>query len=199
MALKNTAENYGSVAKWLHWGMALLFLGSYCTVYYRRWFTEKDTPENWIALQLHFSVGLTIAALVVLRIFWKIMNRAPAQEPGPRLGQLAAHWGHYLLYVVMIGMPLTGYMGTGVNTEYFLSFDITRFPDTQAFATLVSDGLGMSFKEFERPIDFIHKDIGGALLVWMLIIGHMLAALYHHFVRKDRTLRKMTFDRPAAH
>ncbi len=195
MAIKNTPRNYGSVAKCLHWGMAVLFLGSYCTVYYRDWFTQKDTPENWIALQLHLSVGLTIAALVMLRIFWKTINITPDAEPGPRLGQLAARGGHYLLYAIMILMPLTGYMGTGVNTEYFLALEITKFEDTRVFATVVTDGLGMTFKEFEEIVDFIHKEIGGEFLVWMLILGHVLAALYHHFVRKDRTLRKMGFDR----
>ena len=44
----------------------------------------------------------------------------------------------------------------------------------------------------QRAIDFIHKDILGAWVVWLLILGHVLAALYHHFIRGDRTLRKMT-------
>ena len=53
----------------------------------------------------------------------------------------------------------------------------------------------INFKEFEKAIDFIHKDIGGAWLVWLLILGHVMAALYHHFVKKDRTLQKMAFSR----
>jgi len=57
MSLKNTADNYGSIAKWLHWGTAILFLGSYLSVYYRQWFTEAKTPENWTVLQLHLSCG----------------------------------------------------------------------------------------------------------------------------------------------
>ena len=54
MRFKNTADNYGSIAKWLHWGTAILFLASYSSVYYRHWFTEEKTLENWIALQLAF-------------------------------------------------------------------------------------------------------------------------------------------------
>jgi len=195
MALRNTARDYGSVAKWLHWGTAALFLASYCTVYYRQWFTEKETPENWIALQLHLSVGLTIAVLVILRIFWRATNRLPTPEPGRRIEQLAARTGHYVLYAVMVLMPLTGYIGTGVNTEYFLSFEIPKFEDTPVFASLVGDGLGMSFKEFEKPVDFIHKDIMGSWVVWLLVLGHVLAALYHHYRKKDRTIYKMTSGR----
>ncbi len=192
MSVKNTADNYGSIAKTLHWVTALLFLGAYISVYYRDWFTEEKTPENWTALQLHLSIGVTIAIVVALRIIWRMTNRTPDLEPGTRLEHLAAHLGHYALYAIMIILPVTGYMGTGVNTEYFLMFDIPKFDGTPLFELLVSNGLGMTFEEFEKPMDFIHKKILGEWLAWILIVGHALAALYHHFVRKDRTLKKMT-------
>ncbi|MCW8933211.1 MAG: cytochrome b [Gammaproteobacteria bacterium] len=192
MKIRNTSDNYGSIAKWLHWGTAILFLGSYISVYYRHWFTEDKTPENWTALQLHLSIGVTIAVVVALRIIWRVYSRVPEFEPGTKLEHLAAHAGHYALYAIMIIMPLTGYLGTGVNTEYFFMFDIMKFESTQLFETLVGDGMGLTSKEFEKPIDFIHKNIFGAWLVWILILGHVSAALYHHFVKKDRTLEKMT-------
>lgn len=195
MRFKNTAKNYGSVAKWFHWGTAFLLLASYISVYYRHWFTEEKTPENWTALQLHFSIGVTIAMVIVLRIVWRISNRVPDLEPGTKLEHLAAHAGHYALYAIMIVMPITGYVGTGANTEYFFMFDIVKFEDTQIFTSLVSNGLGITFEEFEIPIDFIHKEILGAWVVWLLILGHALAALYHHFYKKDRTLYKMTTNK----
>jgi cytochrome b561 len=192
MSIGNTAENYGSIAKWLHWLTALLFLGSYISVYYRHWFTEDKTPENWTALQLHLSIGVTIALVVMLRIIWKLSNRAPDPEPGSRLEHLAARLGHLALYAIMIIMPITGYLGTGVDTEYFFMFDITSFKESEYFIMNYSDT--MTFKEFEKPLDFIHKDIMGAWVVWLLIAGHVAAALYHQFVKKDRTLRKMTTE-----
>jgi cytochrome b561 len=191
MPLKNTAQSYGSIAKWFHWTTAGLFLASYMAVYYRHWFTEEKTPENWTALQLHLSIGVTIAVIVVLRILWKVLNQSPALEPGTRLQHLAAKSGHYALYAVIIVMPLTGYIGTGVNTEYFFLFDIPKFESTYLYNLLVTDGLGISFETFEEPVDFVHKNIGGAWLVWMLILGHVMAALYHHFIKKDQTLYKM--------
>lgn len=195
MSIKNTTDNYGSIAKWLHWVTAALFLGSYISVYYRHWFTQEKTPENWTALQLHLSIGVTIAVVVALRIVWRTISRVPDQEPGTRLEHLAAKAGHYALYGIMIIMPITGYVGTGVHTEYFFLFDIPKFENMQLFVSLVNDGLGMTFKEFEEPIDFIHKNVLGEWLVWLLIIGHVGAALYHHFVRKDKTLQKMTINR----
>ena len=116
-------------------------------------------------------------------------------SPGSRIAHFAAKSGHYFLYAMMIIMPLTGYIGTGVNTEYFFLFDIIKFESTQLFTAFVTNGLNMTFKEFEEPIDFIHKEVGGELLVLLLVGGHMLAALYHHYVKKDRTLRKMTVDK----
>ena len=190
MDLKNTADNYGLIAKTLHWLTALLFLASYVTVYYRHWFTEEKTPENWTALQLHFSIGITVGVIVVLRILWKLTNSSPELEPGSRLQHLAAKGGHLVLYAVMIIMPVTGYLGTGVATEYFFLFDITGFNETALFKD--NFGTSMTFKEFEKPIDFVHKKVMGKWLVWMLIVGHAGAALYHHYIKKDRTLEKMT-------
>ena len=191
MLLKNTQTSYGVIARSLHWAMALLFLFSYCTVYYRHWFTEEKTPENWLALQLHLSVGMTVAVLVMLRIVWRITNPPPDPEPGPRWAHWAAHIGHYMLYGVMIVMPLSGYIGTGVNTEYFMLFDIPKFESTAMFDSLVTQGLGISFEEFEKPVDFFHKEIMGEYLLLFLIFGHIAAALYHHFILKDYTLKKM--------
>ena len=195
MNLKNTDKSYGLIAKSLHWLTALLFLGSYMSVYYRHWFTEDKTPENWNALQLHLSFGISIGVFVLLRVIWRLINTQPSDEPGTPLEHKLARFGHYLLYAVMIVMPVTGYLGTGVATEFFFLFDIDKFPDTWLFSQAIQEGLGISFEEFEKPIDFIHKEILGAWLVWMLIVGHILAALYHHFVKKDRTLKKMTIDR----
>ncbi|MEM8563715.1 MAG: cytochrome b [Pseudomonadota bacterium] len=190
--LRNSDVAYGSIAKWVHWSTALLFLGAYASVYYRQYLTDTDTPGNWNALQLHLSFGVTIAVVVLLRIIWRLMNRPPSLEPGTRLEHLAAHAGHYALYAVMIIMPLTGYLGTGVATDYFFLFEIPKFEDTQLFTLLVAEGLGLTFEEFEAPIDTIHKSIMGEWVVWLLILGHALAALYHHYVKKDDTLRKMT-------
>ncbi|WP_444890356.1 cytochrome b [Microbulbifer sp. DLAB2-AA] len=192
MGARNTIYEYGAVAKWLHWIIAFLILGSYVSVYYLQWFTEEDTPANWIALQLHLSIGITIGAFVLLRIFWRLTNPTPKLEPGSKLEHFAAHTGHFLLYVVMILAPLTGYLGTGVNTEYFFLFEIPQFADTSLFAHLVQNKMDLTFKQFEEPIDFIHKEVLGEWLIWLLILGHFLAALYHHFIKKDRTLIRMT-------
>ncbi|MEG3767269.1 cytochrome b [Alteromonas sp. 14N.309.X.WAT.G.H12] len=192
MSIKNTAENYGSIAKWLHWITAALFLVAYVSVYYSHWFLEPRTPASFNAFQIHLSVGASVGVIVILRIIWRLSNPTPRDEPGSRLAHFAAHLGHYALYAVMIIMPVTGYLGTGGNINYFFMFELPKFEDTWLFELLVNNWLGMSFSEFEKPIDFIHKDVMGAWIVWLLIVGHVVAALYHHHVKKDRTLYKMT-------
>lgn len=198
MNYKNTRENYGKIARWLHWGTAALFLVSYLSIYYEIWFTPglpppgvARDPAYWTSLQIHLSVGVSIFVLVILRIIWRMMNRQPDEEPGTKLEHLAARAGHYALYAFMIIQPILGYIGTSVNTEYFFLFDIPKFEDTALFTPIVTNGLGMTFQEFEVPIDFIHKEIFGRWLIWILILGHVAAALYHHLVKHDRTLYKM--------
>ena len=195
MSWKNSTTSYGVIAKTLHWGTALLFLAAYVSVYYRQWFTESKTPENWTALQLHLSFGVSIGVFVLLRIIWRFMNTQPTPEPGTVLEHRLAKLGHWALYAVMIIMPVTGYMGTGVATDFFFGFEIPKFADTWVFTQLIEQGMGLDFKTFEKPIDFIHKDIFGAWLAWILIAGHIAAALYHHFVKKDQTLNRMGFGK----
>lgn len=194
MALRNTSDRYGSVAITLHWLVATLFLVSYVSVYYRHWFTERNTPENLLALDIHLAVGVTIGAFVLLRVLWRLTNPSPRLAPGPGWEHLAARLGHLLLYMAMIAMPVTGYLGTGRATDLVL-FKVPAFKDTAWYEWLVFEVLGKdfdyTFKDFEAPLDFLHKDVGGALLVWILIVIHVAAAIYHHRVKRDNTLNRM--------
>ena len=190
MNYKNTNDRYGLIAIALHWIVALGFLAAYVAVYYRHWFTEVNTPENWTALQLHLSFGLSVAVFVILRLIWKSMNKPPKDLPGTKFEHFAAHTMHYILYAIMIVMPLTGYFGTGVNTEFFLQFEIPKFADTAIYKTVVEDYLGSTWETFEPPMDWVHKR-GGEYFVWVMILAHASAALYHHFIRKDDVLKRM--------
>lgn len=190
MQIQNTRQAYGLIAILLHWIIALGFLASYVSVYYREWFTEAKTPERLTALEIHISIGITIAAFVVLRIIWRAMNVTPEDLPGSRLEHLAAHAMHLALYAMMILVPITGYLGTDLSPKLLFLFDVPKFGDTAIFQTVVDGWMGMSFKEFKGPFRFIHQK-SGATIVWWLIALHAGAAIYQHVVRKNLMLRRM--------
>jgi cytochrome b561 len=190
MKLRNSKERYGIIAMSLHWIVAVLFLLLYISVYFRQWFTQAETDINWTALQLHLSFGMTVMVFVVLRIIYKLIDKKPNEVPGSKFEHLAAKAAHYMLYAVMIIIPITGYTGTGVNTEFFGLFEITQFRETAFYQFLVTDTLGLTWEQFEEPVDFIHKT-GSAYFVWVLIAIHIAAALFHHYYKKDNTMRRM--------
>ena len=151
MTLQNTTASYGSVAKFLHWLIALLFLAAYCAVYYRHWFTEVQTDVWRTSGLIHRCTGLSIAAFVLLRIIWRRFNPPPELPSAKPWEHYSANFVHYALYFFMIAMPLTGYFGTGVNTDFRL-FVIPGFEETQLYQWVT--GGNMSFKEWEKPLDF---------------------------------------------
>jgi len=68
-------------------------------------------------------------------------------------------------------------------------FEMTSLKDIQLF-----ESIGLTLKQLEDPADGVHSFLG-RWIVWLLVVGHVSAALYHHFINKDRTLSKMTFHR----
>ena len=195
MIIKNTREGYGLIAICLHWIVALGFLGAYMAVYYRHWFTDgsfspTELTPSMIAAHLHLSFGITVGVFIALRIAWTLANKTPEPVPGSKLEHTAARTMHLALYAVMITMPITGYMGTKLDTNYFLLFNVPKFNDTWLYPIIVEQWLNMEWEDFERVVDAIHKT-NGAYVVWVLIALHSGAALYHHFKRKDITLKRM--------
>jgi len=185
MGLRNTRLEYGSVAKWLHWSVAVLLTGSYVTMYTRMWFTEKDTYWHGTLIHWHFSIGLSIGCLMLLRLLWRQSNERPSlQSLSPRHRQ-GARLSHALLYFLLLFMPFSGYVSTGADTHFFGLFDITAFKDTALFQ---ATGLNA---DLLKPLKTLHHWFG-AWLVWTLVLVHACAGLFHHFGRRDDILRRMT-------
>jgi len=192
--IHNTEFRYGSVARALHWTVAFLFLAAFLSVYARQYLTVDDTPANWVALQAHLSVGISVIVFAALRLWWKLRSVAPADPPGTWYEHLAAHAAHWVLYAVMFLMPLTGYLGTGVNTDFFGLFTIPKFEDTALHDALVIGWLGTTPQAFEDDVDWLHKQLG-EVLVFVLVGLHVAAALFHHYVRRDDALTRMLPER----
>lgn len=178
---RNVPGHYGRLARWLHWGTALLLLGSYASIYYREWFTQRASDANAAAMQLHFSIGITILVLMVLRLVWRVSQPQPVDVPAPRLQLLAAHAMHWALYAALILMPLTGYLTIRSTVHYFGLFDIPSLAQTP---------LGGSLGDLRDVAHDLHET-AGAWVVWVLVVLHAAAGLYHHVMLGDRVLVRM--------
>lgn len=187
----NSTDRYGAVAVTLHWLVATLFLISYASMYLPGLLGETTGRGPPPGLSVHQAVGITIFTFAVIRLAWRLLNVTPEELPAPAWQHHSATAVHILLYAGMILMPLTGYLGTGGPTDLWL-FDLPAFKNTALFQTVFVDGLGIDWASFEPPLDAFHHFIGGKFL-WILILLHAGAAIYHHLLMRDRTLARMVY------
>lgn len=141
---------------------------------------------------LHASVGVTVGLLFLPRLIWRLINTEPEPDPAPNWQHLAAKGAHWALYFVLIAMPISGWFGFGIPVfKYFGTFEIPSFMGTGFFESAFATNLGFTFEVWEPPLDYFHKNIMGQKVLWVLILVHVGAALYHHFKMKDNTLKRM--------
>ena len=189
--LRNSESRYGSVAIWLHWLVAAWFLTVAALPYIYRWVFNEEGP----LVTIHKAVGFSILIVFVVRIFWRLTNPVPKlPDSMPRYQVIASHVSHFLLYFLIIAMPLSGYMGNRAGVD-FGAFKVTAFKDT-GFGLWLVDALGITYAEFEAPFDSFHYEIAGPLILWLLVFVHAGAAFYHHFVEKDDVLTRMLPEKP---
>lgn len=182
-------DRYTKIAVALHWIVALLFLGVYGAFYYHDLLTTKGTSAHTTSIRFHFTFGFSIGVFAILRLVWRLCYRPPALPPGSTWEQWGARLSHGLLYFFMIAMPLTGYLGTKGGGG-FLS--VPAFPDTALYQWLVTGTLGLTWQTWRKPFTAFHY-FSGENLVWVLILIHALAALYHQFYKRNALMRRMWF------
>lgn len=178
MQWRNSSSRYGLVSMWLHWGIALVVFGLFGL---GLWMVELDYYSGWYrtAPDLHKSIGLSLFALMLLRLLWRWLSPPPPTLPSyGKLTRLGAALGHGLLYVGLFALMLSGYL----------------------ISTADGRGIGL-FGLFEVPASITsipdQEDLAGAVhfyLAWGQVIFaglHGLAALKHHFIDRDATLTRM--------
>ena len=168
---------YTSTAKVLHWLMALMFFGLLALGFYMH--ELPLSPEKLQFYSWHKWAGVTVFLLVLFRLFWRVTHRPPAlPDSMPRLMQLAAHAGHLLLYVLMIAIPLSGWLMSSAKGFQTVWFGVLPIPDL----------IGKD-KEIGDLLAAVHQSLN--LLFIAVLVGHIGAALKHHFVDKDDILTRM--------
>lgn len=106
--IRNNAQRWGSISIGLHWLTALLIIGLAIVG-----LIMTELPNSPLKMQiyaLHKSFGLTVLALTLLRLAWRLVAGTPDDQPGSRLQRLAAKAVHGLMYFLLLAMPLSGWL-----------------------------------------------------------------------------------------
>lgn len=174
---KNTAERYGLLSIGFHWLMLLLIIAVYACIELRVLYPKGSDPRDALKTW-HFMLGLSMFLLVWLRLAVRLLQPIPEHRQGINPWQAsAAKAMHYVLYLFMISMPLMGWLilSTEGKTIPFFWFELP---------SLMAEN-----HDLAESIEEIHEIVGTA--GYFLIGLHTLAALFHHYLLKDNTIRRM--------
>lgn len=176
--LRNTANHYGMVAIILHWLIALVVVAEFGLGLYMVTLNYYDDLYNMLP-QLHESIGILLAVLLVARIFWAILNTTPEAGAG------VSHWQHWLsravqlaMHGLLIAIVGCGYLWSTANGQPVVVFDWFSVP-----------AIINPIAAQEDIFAFWHYWL--AWWVIALAVLHAAAALKHHFIDQDQTLRRM--------
>ncbi|HEX3664983.1 MAG TPA: cytochrome b [Rhizomicrobium sp.] len=187
MPATNTRTRYGNVAMTLHWLIAAAIIVNLCLgLYMANILTDQD-PSRFPIIQFHKSLGLTVLTLSVLRLIWRIVNPVPPLLDSMSSGlKTLARTTHYLLYFLIIAIPLTGWAlvsasPLGLPTNYFGLFHWPGIP----FLTDLTRAQKMPLRH-----EFFAMHFYLAISALVLVPLHIAGALYHQF-RGEDVLRRM--------
>ncbi len=169
------AERYDQTARLLHWVMAALVIGNLAGG------LLHETLEDTINLiPLHKSIGLTVLALTIVRIAWRLTWQPPPYPPAVPQWQIAAAKAvQAVFYGLMLAMPLSGWVMASAG-KYPLSW--FALVDVPKLVVMKDSALYLASRQ------------GHEVLGWLmagLVVLHVAAALRHHFILKDRVLERM--------
>ncbi|ALU89407.1 cytochrome b [Herbaspirillum rubrisubalbicans] len=161
----------------LHWVMFLLFVVALATIEYREDIPKGD-PLRDLLRTVHMHAGQLVLILVILRLIARKMLGVPPELPMPKLQRLGAHAVHLLLYVVMIGLPLTGILFTQAGGRDVVFFGMT-------LPVILAKDMAL-----RGPIKEVHELMGNA--VYFLVGLHVLGALWHQLFDRMPILQRMS-------
>ena len=177
MTLTALRHRYAPVSIALHWGMVLLIAAVYGCMLLRENFPRGSSLRQGLQTW-HFMLGLTVLLLVAIRIVARLMIAPPPITPQPPAWQnLLAKVTHLALYAFMVLMPIAGWMILSASGK------------TIPFFGLELPALIGQHKGLAGQIKEVHETV--ATIGYFLIGLHAIAALFHHYVAKDDTLRRM--------
>lgn len=170
-------ERYTRTAIGLHWLIAVAIAATFGLGLYMH-----DLPLSPDKLKLyswHKWAGVTIFALVLVRLLWRLSHEPPALPASmPRPLRLAAQAAHWVLYALMFALPLSGWLMSSAKGFQTVWFGLLPLPDLVAKDKALGNALAQ-----------VHELLAWTLLV--LVVLHVVAALKHHFIDRDTVLTRM--------
>ena len=171
-------RRYTLTAQALHWATAALMFA----VLPLAWVMVSmpdEAQSRGLLYTLHKSVGLTILALAAVRLFWRARHHAPALPAAmPAWERRSAFASHWMLYILLVGMPVSGYLlsaAGGHPVSYFGLFTVPGLPTNDAL---------------HEGAEWVHVALG-QWLVYAFILLHLAATAWHVAVRRDAVLDRM--------
>jgi cytochrome b561 len=180
-----TNTRYSGIAIAIHWLTALAIVAQLVM----GWSMTSMKPGSYLQFSLyqwHKSVGMTILALSILRLIWRLLHKpAPLPATMPAWEMRAANASHAFLYVLLIMLPLTGWAVVSASTLNIptVLYGVLPLPHLPVLSDLTDK------RAAESAIVLVHE-IGGWILA-ILLAGHVGAALRHHFLVHDDVLVRM--------
>lgn len=179
-----TNERYGRWSVILHWVTLALLVGVYACIELREIYPRGSAPREALKMW-HFMLGLTVFSLVWIRMAARVVGKTPPIVPAaPKWQLILANIVELALYALMIVLPLLGWVALSAEG------------DSIPFFGLQLPALVAESKALAERTEGIHEAL--ATVGYFLVGLHAVAALYHHYVRRDNTLRRMTVSRARA-
>lgn len=173
-------NRYSAAQRNLHWLFLVLLILAYVTIEFRGEF-ERGTPGRVFMVQSHFWIGISIFALFIPRLLLRFKCGVPLIEPAlPSWQAMLGKVVHVAIYVFLFAQPLLGIATAWTDGKAIM----IPFTGIELPALLAAN------KDLAHQLEDIHKLL--ADIFYYLVGFHVLAALYHHFIRKDDTLKRMT-------
>jgi cytochrome b561 len=179
--ITNTKTGWGSVSRWLHWtlGIAIIAMMAY------GWWMNHIPPraDRFFYRSIHANVGYALLALMAIRLIWRAINPVPAMPSDmPRWQRILAAVNHWTLYAVTFLVIMLGWAHSGARTQSYSDwFGLFRVPQ-------------ITSPDREAARAYEDRHIFFAYVLLALIAIHLAAALWHHFVKKDRVAARMVSE-----
>jgi cytochrome b561 len=181
--LRNTTSGWGTLSRAFHWilGLVIIFM-----LAYGWWMNHVAArPDRLFHRSVHADIGYAVLLLMVLRLIWRAVNPLPAPPAdSPHWERLAARVNHWALYGMTIVVALLGWAHSGAHkpdyADWFGLFRVPQFTST--------DKASADFYE--------HWHIYMAYVLIGLVALHLVAALYHRFVKGDGVVARMVGGEP---